>query len=66
MIIRWTNKYSGEQGFVKKLNHKEGYFENTFDPSEALSVSAKKGVAARTITLLDKYCSDNTYEAIER
>lgn len=66
MIIRWTNKYSGEQGFVKCLNRKEEYFENTFDRSEALLISKKKGVAARTIALLNKYCSDNTYEAIER
>lgn len=65
MIIRWTNKHSGEQGYVKKLNRKEKYFENTFERSEALAVSDKKGVAARTINLLNEYCPDNVYEAIE-
>ncbi len=64
MIIKWTNKYSGEQGYVMKLHRKEEYFENTFDETEALSVPKKD--VKKTISLLDGYCPNNTYEAIEK
>lgn len=63
MIIQWKNKYSGETGFVKKLNHKKGFFENTFDANEARKFSAK--TVDNTLALLNEWCSDNTYEAIE-
>lgn len=29
MFIKWTNKLSGEQGFVKNIRLFRGYFENT-------------------------------------
>lgn len=64
MIIQWTNKHSGEQGFVKKLNRESRYFENTFERSEAATV--RKTDIKKTIALLEDYCPDNIYEAIER
>jgi hypothetical protein len=60
-IIRWTNKFSGEQGFVRKINHKDGYFENTFDKSEAMPFA----VTDKLLATLEEYCHDNTYEALE-
>ena len=30
-VIKWTNRMSREEGYVEKINKKEGYFENTFD-----------------------------------
>lgn len=33
--LMWINKYSGEKGYVKSIQKKKGYFENTFDISEA-------------------------------
>ena len=35
MIIRWTNNYSNEQGYVKSIDTKEKHFVNTFDAAEA-------------------------------
>lgn len=62
MIIKWTNKWSGEQGFVKSLNRKEGYFVNTFDSDKAKSYSEKN--VNRILELLESYCSDNIYQAV--
>lgn len=62
MVIQWTNKCSGEQGFVKKLNRKGRYFENTFERREAATVKAAD--AQKTIALLESYCPDNSYEAV--
>lgn len=64
MIIQWTNKHSGEQGFVKKINRRDRYFENTFDRSEAAAV--KTADIQKTVALLEDYCPDNHYEVIER
>jgi len=33
--IKWTNKVSGETGYVKAFSKKEGHFENTYLESEA-------------------------------
>lgn len=35
MLIKWTNKISGEQGFVRNIRIFRGYFENTYDIKEA-------------------------------
>ena len=62
MKIKWTNKWSGDTGFVKSINSKKKEFENTFDESEAKVFS--KNVITRTIKQLDSYCDWNTYEAV--
>ena len=36
-ILCWRNKFSGEEGFVKTVSRKKGYFESTYDKSEARS-----------------------------
>ena len=33
--IKWTNKFSGEVGYVRSVSNKEGHFNNTFDESKA-------------------------------
>jgi len=35
MIIKWTNKFSGETGFVKSVSTKEKHFINAFDQKSA-------------------------------
>lgn len=62
MKIKWTNKYSGEEGFVKSINRKERRFENTFDSDKAKLYSEK--TVQKTIVLLESFCSDNTYQAV--
>lgn len=62
MKIRWTNKWSGEVGFVKTIHVKDKYFENTFDESEA-KVFTDKAIA-KALARLNEYCTDNIYETV--
>lgn len=62
MKIRWINKCSGEVGYVKCINSKEQYFENTFDENEA-KVFAKSTVK-KALKQLESYCDWNNYEAV--
>lgn len=64
MIIKWTNKYSGETGFVKCLNHEGGYFENTFVESEAMNFADDVQTEREVISTLNNWCDSNTYEVI--
>ena len=63
MVIKWTNKCSGEQGFVKNINHKAGYFENTFDQSKARNYSSSR--IGKVIKDLEQMCDLNTYEGVD-
>lgn len=35
LVIKWKNKNSGEEGFVKSVLKSKGHFVNTFDINEA-------------------------------
>ncbi len=37
VIIKWTNKYSNESGYVKEVKTKDKHFVNTYDQDEAKS-----------------------------
>lgn len=63
MKIKWTNKWSGEVGYVKKVNTKSKYFENTFDINEAKVFT--KSSATKALPKLESYCNDNNYEVVE-
>jgi len=54
MIIKWTNKYSGETGFVKSVSDKEEHFINTFDKKSAKTYKSESA-AKRVITKLASY-----------
>ena len=41
VIIKWTNKYSNETGFVASLSTKNECFVNTFDQESAKRYSEK-------------------------
>lgn len=62
-VIQWTNKWSGEQGFVKSLNRKENYFENTFDKNEAKQFS--ESAITQTVNLLTKFEANNDYCGVD-
>ena len=62
MKIKWTNKFSGETGYVKRISKKGKYFENTFDIGEAKLFS--KATIDKALEELAQYCADNTYEAV--
>ena len=54
VAIKWTNKYSGESGFVGSVASKEKHFVNTFDQAEAKQYKSQIA-AKRAITLLQAY-----------
>ncbi len=62
MKIKWTNKWSGETGYVKAVHNKEQYFENTFDADEAKNFSVR--IIKKIMEHLEQFCSDNTYTAV--
>ena len=64
VIIKWTNKYSNETGYVASISTKNECFINTFEQSEAKRYSEKsvKGM----MTKLESYheTDDNDFEVI--
>ena len=44
-VLKWTNKYSGEIGYVKTISKKNGHFENTTDKASARKFRYDKQVA---------------------
>ena len=65
VVLKWTNKYSGDTGYVASLSAKEKCFINTFSKEEAKRYSEKavKGI----MTKLESYheTDNNDFEAIE-
>lgn len=64
VIIKWTNKYSNETGYVASLSTKNQCFINTFEESEAKQYSEKS--VASLMTKLASYheTDDNDFEVI--
>lgn len=64
-ILKWTNKYSGETGYVKSISAKEKHFENTYDITEAKQYKTAS-VANRMIASLVAYgeADNNDFEVI--
>ena len=52
MIIKWTNKYSNEQGYVRVIKKSLGHFENTQDKKLARKFRTEKD-AQRAVTVLE-------------
>ena len=65
MVIKWTNKYSGETGYVASVSRKEGHFVNTYNREEAKEYSAKS--VSRIIKDLVSFGEgeNNEFEAVE-
>lgn len=65
VIIKWTNKYSNESGFVASVSTKNKCFINTFEQSEAKQYSEKsvKSIMAK----LESYheTDDNYFDVIQ-
>jgi len=65
VVLKWTNKYSGEIGYVASVSTKEQCFVNTFNMDEAKRYSEKavKGI----LTKLDNYheTDNNIFDMIE-
>ena len=65
VVLKWTNKYSGDTGYVASLSTKSQCFVNTFDMGEAKRYSEKavKGI----LTKLENYheTDNNIFEVVE-
>lgn len=63
-IIKWTNKFSGETGYVESISAKEKHFNNTYDISAAKRYSLRSAKGA--VTNLTSYgeAENNTFELI--
>jgi hypothetical protein len=64
VIIKWTNKYSNETGYVASLSTKNKCFNNTFEKSEAKQYSEK--AVASLMAKLESYneTENNIFEVI--
>ena len=65
-VIKWTNKYSNEQGYVKGIKKTEGHFDNTYDAAEAKTFSRQCDIA-RAMNTLEAIgeCENNDFEVVE-
>lgn len=65
VIIKWTNKYSGETGYVESVSAKNRYFINTEKKKDAKRYSEKavKGI----LTKLESYgeAENNDFEVVK-
>ena len=65
-IIKWTNKFSSESGYVMSVKKADGHFTNTYDASEAKTFSRQCDVV-KALNLLDALgeSENNVFEAVE-
>ena len=62
--IKWTNKYSGETGYVAQISTKNKCFVNTYDLNEAKEYSEK--AVNGLLTKLESFheTDNNTFEVV--
>jgi hypothetical protein len=64
VIIKWTNKFSNETGYVASLSTKNKCFINTFEESEAKRYSEKSVTSLMTKLESFHETDDNDFEVI--
>ncbi len=66
VLLKWTNKFSNETGYVESVSAKEKHFVNTFDANAAKRYSSR-AVANRMIASLRSYgeAENNDFEIVE-
>ena len=64
--LKWTNKYSGETGFVGKVFKSKGYFENAEEKAKAKKY-ASENAASKDIIVLTELgeAENNVFEVVE-
>jgi hypothetical protein len=60
-VLKWRNKFSGEEGFVCTVSQSKGYFTNTFEAVKAKSYRSMKEVQKDLDLLLSFGEFDNNY-----
>lgn len=51
VVLKWRNKFSGEEGYVASVSKAKGYFINTFDKAEAKKYANETSVQKDLATL---------------
>ncbi len=59
MKIQWTNKFSGEQGYVASISKEEKHFNSTFKKSEAKRYKTLSAAQKAIDTLISYGEGDN-------
>ena len=60
VLLKWTNKFSNETGYVESVSAKEKHFVNTFD------VNAAKRYSSRTVAnRINGEAENNDFEIVE-
>ena len=64
--LKWTNKFSGETGYVGKIAKSKGYFENAEKAEDARKFRSVKE-AEKAIETLEELgeAENNTFEVVE-
>ena len=52
-VLKWRNKFSGEEGFVMKVSKASGCFFNTFDAKEAKGYRSQAEIEKDLLILQD-------------
>ena len=65
MIIKWTNKYSQETGFVKTISKAKNCFMNTFDAAEARVFKTQKDADKAIAQLTEMGEAENNVFTVE-
>jgi hypothetical protein len=65
-VLKWRNKFSGEEGYVGKVSKSQGHFINTFDVNEAKQYRARK-LVENDLKLLEELgeSANNDFFAVE-
>ena len=63
-IVKWTNKFSGETGYIASVSTKNKSFINTFEKSEAKEYSDK--YVKNVLSKMEEYgeTENNDFEVI--
>ncbi|MBQ4307228.1 MAG: hypothetical protein II759_01465 [Lachnospiraceae bacterium] len=66
VLLKWTNKFSQESGYVKSVSRKEGHFVNTYDEADARKF-LNLTIAENTIKELEAMGEgeNNVFEIVE-
>ena len=65
-ILKWTNKYSNEQGYLKSVKKADGHFVNT-EVKEEAKVFSRQCDVTKAMKVLEEIgeCENNVFEAEE-
>jgi len=65
-VIKWINKFSNEEGYLKSVKKADGHFVNTFDVEDAKTFARQSDIT-KTMKVLEEIgeCENNDFEVIE-